>query len=223
MALSLSYPSLAMQLPSSRQPASHTGPGQDVPAHLPWAMMTACLGKGLITQPPHPAWIMIPSKLLSFCFSHPGVYDLPVDCTNMVIPSDTDFLDTWEGQPGLLVNDQLRALGHSALKFLKMAMEDLVSSGLVKNIGVSNFNHEQLERLLNKPGLRFKPVTNQQKHSGLEMGPVVLSDSQDFSGMVHVCLNVAPAGESLEGRVHSTAELPGRGSSNGVSQGALKD
>ncbi|XP_037585009.1 1,5-anhydro-D-fructose reductase isoform X3 [Cebus imitator] len=47
-------------------------------------------------KPPHPAWIMIPSKLLSFCFSHPGVYDLPLDCTDMVIPSDTDFLDTWE-------------------------------------------------------------------------------------------------------------------------------
>nr|XP_012298810.1 1,5-anhydro-D-fructose reductase isoform X3 [Aotus nancymaae] len=45
---------------------------------------------------PHTAWIMIPSKLLSFCFSHPRAYDLPLDCTNMVIPSDTDFLDTWE-------------------------------------------------------------------------------------------------------------------------------
>jgi diketogulonate reductase-like aldo/keto reductase len=49
--------------------------------------------------------------------------------------SDVDFVDTWK------------------------EMEKLVDQGLTKSIGVSNFNSEQLERIL--ANARIKPVTNQ--------------------------------------------------------------
>lgn len=52
-----------------------------------------------------------------------------------MVVSDTDYVDTW------------------------LAMEELQREGLVRSLGVSNFNSEQLTRLLAAATIR--PVTNQ--------------------------------------------------------------
>nr|BAB29627.1 unnamed protein product [Mus musculus] len=67
----------------------------------------------------------------------PGNDLIPTDENGKLLFDTVDLCDTWE------------------------AMEKCKDSGLAKSIGVFNFNRRQLEMILNKPGLRYKPVCNQ--------------------------------------------------------------
>lgn len=60
---------------------------------------------------------------------------MPTDENGKLIAEDTDYLETWQG------------------------MEECVELGLVKSIGVSNFNSYQINRLLG--AAKIKPVNNQ--------------------------------------------------------------
>uniref|UniRef100_A0A8D2B8S6 NADP-dependent oxidoreductase domain-containing protein n=1 Tax=Sciurus vulgaris TaxID=55149 RepID=A0A8D2B8S6_SCIVU len=81
--------------------------------------------------------IFYTSKVLCMLCIYPGTQLLPRDEQGKLLFETVDLCDTWE------------------------AMEKCKDAGLTKSIGVSNFNCQHLEMILNKPGLKYKPVCNQ--------------------------------------------------------------
>ncbi|XP_072124166.1 aldo-keto reductase family 1 member D1-like isoform X2 [Mobula birostris] len=67
----------------------------------------------------------------------PGDAIYPQDENRKYLYHQTDLCATWE------------------------ALEACKDAGLVKSIGVSNFNRRQLEQILHKKGLKYKPAVNQ--------------------------------------------------------------
>ncbi|OWK03000.1 hypothetical protein Celaphus_00007639, partial [Cervus elaphus hippelaphus] len=97
----------------------------------------------------------------------PGEAILPTDENGKPIFDSVNLCHTWE------------------------ALEKCKDAGLTKSIGVSNFNHKQLEKILNKPGLKYKPVCNQN---------LLLTLEPD------VCLSLPPVHPTFVNRGFYTAE-----------------
>lgn len=77
-------------------------------------------------------------------------------------------------------------------------MEDLVKNGLVRSIGISNFNSEQITRILN--GCSIKPVMNQ----------IECSPSLNQKRLIHFCQthNIAVTAYSPLGRPNPALKTP---------------
>ncbi|XP_046565573.1 aldo-keto reductase family 1 member B1-like [Haliotis rubra] len=99
-------------------------------------------------------------------------------------PADVDFVDTWR------------------------AMERLVDKGLVKAIGVSNFNITQLKRLLSADSLKYKPANLQ-----IEISPYM-----DNNYLVNFCLE-----HDITVTAFSPTRYAGKPTPNLMEEKVLKD
>ncbi|XP_006254245.1 aldo-keto reductase family 1 member C21 isoform X1 [Rattus norvegicus] len=95
----------------------------------------------------------------------PGDENFPVDEHGKLLFDTVDLCATWE------------------------AMEKCKDAGLAKSIGVSNFNRRQLEKILNKPGLKYKPVCNQVE-CHLYLNQMKLLDFCKTNGIILVAYGV---------------------------------
>ncbi|XP_045704280.1 aldo-keto reductase family 1 member C1-like isoform X8 [Phyllostomus hastatus] len=105
--------------------------------------------------------------------AYPGEEIFPKDSHGKIIFDTVDLCSTWE------------------------ALEKCKEAGLAKSIGVSNFNRRQLEMILNKSGLKYKPVCNQVT-SGTPshyctLGPQLLQENR----MYFKLLRIVPKAMSL--------------------------
>ncbi|PNJ15160.1 AKR1C4 isoform 4 [Pongo abelii] len=76
---------------------------------------------------------------------------------------DSAYLYDNEEQVGLAIRSKIAdgSVKREDIFYTSKVMEKCKDAGLAKSIGVSNFNRRQLEMILNKPGLKYKPVCNQ--------------------------------------------------------------
>ncbi|XP_075131477.1 prostaglandin F synthase 1-like [Leptodactylus fuscus] len=126
-----------------------------------------------------------------YLIHHPITYkqgeDLsPVDENGSLIFDFVDLCQTWE------------------------ALEQCKDAGLVKSIGVSNFSRKQLEMILKKPGLKYKPVCNQVEcHPYLNQSRLLeFCKSEDIVLTAYGVLGSPGAGEWTDHSVPTLLENP---------------